>query len=236
MKYNMHIKFRCVLKWRFFIVKIKSLNCIFSLLLCINVVFLPMTRINAEESSDVIIVDKDSSVRVKLNPDVYKKGYHLNVTVVDRDLLQKNSKLYDSFDESQKAFAENYKFYNIQVLSEANEKIEPNDLGTVTVYVPVDANFEEKDLKVLQLFYGQNNDVTLPGEILTLDGKRYFSFQCTNLDSFAVVDVDTNKTLPILLWAIAGTFLIAGAVISIVLLIRKHRKKYSDFKGGIDYD
>lgn len=211
--------------------KIRRLNCLFSVLLCVSMILFPMTKVFAEESNDVILVDKDSSVRVKLSPDRYKKGYHLNVTVVDRDLLQKNSKLYDSFDESQKAFAENYKFYNIEVLNEANEKIESTDLGTVTVYVPIDANFDEKDLKILQLFYGQNNDVTLPGEVGTLDGKRCFSFQCKNLDDFAIVDVDTNKTLPVLLWSIAGTFLLVGAGISIALLIRKHRKKEQQFKG-----
>lgn len=209
--------------------KIKSLICAFSILLCFSI----LPQVNAEVSTnDVVIVDKDSSVRVKLSPDKYKKGYHLNVVVVERDMLQKSPKLYDSFDESQKAFAENYKFYNMEIQNEANEKIESSDLGTVTVYIPVDANFEEKDLKVLQLFYGQNNDVTLPGEIVTLDGKRYFSFQCTDLDNFAIVDVNTKKTLLILLWSIAGTFLIAGASVSILLSIRKHREKVQQLQEG----
>ncbi len=197
----------------------KFLNLIFTLCLCM---LCTIPSVKAEEKK-VTLVDSESKVQIKVNESSYEKGYYLVIKATDMT-SNKNTDMYKYFDEDERMFAENYKFYDISVYASNDEIVSSEKLGQITVNIPVENNFDEKNLKVLQLVYGQNNDVTKPGTIIQEGENKYFSFETTNLSKIALVDIDSRKTTSVIIWSIIITFVIAGGIVS-VYIIKNHKKK-----------
>ena len=168
-------------------------------------------------------IDEETGIRFYAEEGAIPKDARIVITPIIPGLHKEDDENYrkalKNLDEDKKKEVERLELYKIEILNKDNMKV--RETGLVRVMIPINKNFDEKDLEILKIVSGK--DVTYDKEITTFNGQKYCVFQNTQGGNISGVCCLVDKLVPnesiqryIPYFVYAGVLSVAGVLFVII--------------------
>ena len=132
---------------------------------------------------------------------------------------------YDKLDENIKRKIEHIKLYEVYVVNQYGEVIQPNvSKGLVTVRIPIPNDYDLADLQIYRI--KQDADDNFETNVVNINNKNYCEFQTNHFSPYTLID---EKTISDIILSIFPYFLIL-LLILFILIFKKRDKDEDKYK------
>ncbi len=181
-------------------------------------------EITTDDDQDEIFEAEDSKtgIQVYAPKGVFPKWSRLIVREMYPNTNEYDN-AYNNLDENIKRKIEHIRLYEIYVVNQDGEVIQPNiSKGLVTVRVPIPNDYDLADLQIYRI--KQDSDDNFKTNIVNINNKSYCEFQTNHFSTYTIIDEKTTNDiiLSILPYLI---LLLTLILMSLFILILKKRDK-----------
>ncbi len=169
--------------------------------------------------------DSKTGIQVYAPKDVFPKWSRLIVREMYPNTDEYDN-AYKNLDENIKRKIEHIRLYEVYVVNQDGEVIQPNiSKGLVTVRIPIPNDYDLADLQIYRI--KQYADDNFDTNIVNINNKNYCEFQTNHFSPYTMIDEKTTNDiiLSILPYLILLLILI---LVSLFILILKKRDKDED--------
>lgn len=180
-----------------------------------------------DDDSDAIFEAEDSKtgIQVYAPKGVFPKWSRLIVREMYPNTDEYDN-AYGNIDENIKRKIEHIKLYEVYVVNQDGEVIQPNiSKGLITVRVPIPNDYDLADLQIYRI--KQDADDNFETNIVNIKNRNYCEFQTNHFSPYTMID---EKTINDIILSILPYLILIFLILLIIILIKRKKDKEEEAK------